>query len=68
MLNTKDAAMALSVTEWWARQLIARGELRAINIGGCDKAARWRVDPEDLSAFMVGRENRSRDLVSAGQS
>lgn len=64
LLNVSDAAVLMGVTPWWVRQLIARGELRAINVGGHEKAARWRIDPEDLSAWMRARENRARDLVA----
>ncbi|MDF1477760.1 helix-turn-helix domain-containing protein [Leifsonia sp. H3M29-4] len=66
LLSVKDTAAALGITEWWVRQLINSGELRAINVGGAEKAARWRVDPEDLRAFIAGRENRARDLTGAG--
>ena len=65
LMSVKDAAAALGVTPWWVRQLIARGELRAINVGGHEKAARWRVDPEDLSTWMRARENRPRDLMAS---
>lgn len=64
LLSVADTAAAMGVTPWWVRQLIARGELRAINVGGHDRAARWRVDPEDLRAWMASRENRSRDLIA----
>src|SRR5699024_4622060 len=62
LLFVKSTAAALGVTPWWVRQLISSGELRAINVGGHDRAARWRVDPEDLRTFMRGRESRARDL------
>lgn len=62
LLEVKDAALVTGVTPWWIRQLIAKGDLRAINVGGPEKAARWRIDPEDLNAWMRERENRPRDL------
>lgn len=62
LLEVKDAALVIGVTPWWVRQLIAKGDLRAINVGGPEKAARWRIDPEDLNAWMRDRENRPRDL------
>lgn len=62
LLDVKSTAAALGVTPWWVRQLVSSGELRGINVGGHDKAARWRVDPEDLHAFMRTRESRARDL------
>ncbi|MGG5172434.1 helix-turn-helix domain-containing protein [Pseudarthrobacter sp. J1738] len=63
LLEVKDAAMVIGVTPWWIRQLIAKGDLRAINVGGYEKSARWRIDPQDLTAWMRDRENRPRDLV-----
>ncbi len=63
LLDVKDAA-AIGMTPWWVRQLIARGELRAIYVGVPEKSARWRVDPEDLNAWLVNRENRPRDLMA----
>jgi hypothetical protein len=65
LLEVKDAALVIGVTPWWIRQLIAKGDLRAINVGGPEKAARWRIDPEDLNAWMRDRENRSRDFGSS---
>lgn len=65
LLEVKEAAAAMGVTPWWVRQLIKKGELRAINVGGPEKAARWRIDPEDLSAWMRERENRPRDLMAS---
>jgi hypothetical protein len=62
LLEVKDAALVIGVTPWWIRQLIAKGDLRAINVGGPEKAARWRIDPQDLNAWMRDRENRPRDI------
>lgn len=58
LLDVKSSAKVLGLTPWWVRRLIARGELRAINVGGQDKAARWRVDPADLDAWMRQRETQ----------
>lgn len=66
LLTVQDTAVVMSRTPWWVRQLIASGELRAINVGGPGRAARWRIDPEDLNAWMTSRESRPRDLVAAG--
>jgi excisionase family DNA binding protein len=62
LLTVKDAAELTGLTSWWVRQLIAKGELRAVNVGSYGKSARWRIDPEDFSAWLVSRENRPRDL------
>lgn len=63
LMEVKTVAEAASVTPWWVRRLIANGELRAINVGGHGRHVRWRVDPEDLNAWMRSRENRRRDLM-----
>lgn len=64
MLTTKETAEALGLSPWWVRRLIDSGELRAINVGGTDKSVRWRIDPEDIVAFMRSRESRPRDLLA----
>ena len=65
LLTVKDAADLTGLTDWWVRQLIAKGEIRAVNVGSYGKSARWRIDPEDLSAWLVSRQNRPRDLVAS---
>lgn len=65
LLTVKDAAELTGLTEWWIRQLIAKGEIRAMNVGSFGKSARWRIDPEDFSAWLVSRENRPRDLMAS---
>lgn len=67
LLTVNDTAELGGITPWWVRQLINRGELRAINVGAQGKAARWRVDPEDLHAWLASRENRPRDLTSSSR-
>lgn len=52
------------MTPWWIRQLITSGKLGGINAGGTETATRWRVDPEDILAWMKSRESRPRDLVA----
>lgn len=64
LVDVKEAAAAIGLTPVWIRQLISKGELRGINVGGHGKAARWRVDPDDLMAWMKSRENRPRDTVT----
>lgn len=65
LLSTREVAAILGVTTAWVRGLITAGEIRAINLGGPERAARWHVDPEDLAAFMRARESRRRDLWAA---
>lgn len=64
LLTTKEAGATLGLSPWWVRRLIDSGELRAINVGGADKSARWRIGPEDIVAFMRSRESRPRDLLA----
>lgn len=64
LLTTRETAALLGVTPDWIRDLITSGELRAINVGGAEKAARWRVDPEDVLAMMQSRQSRPRDLIA----
>lgn len=66
LLTTREVAVAAGISVWWVRQLIARGELRAVNVGGHGTAVRWRVDAEDLRAWLVSRESRARDLTGEG--
>lgn len=63
LLTVTEAAELTGLTCWWVRQLIAKGEIRAVNVGSYGKSARWRIDPEDLRAWLVSRENRPRDLM-----
>lgn len=65
LLTVKDTAELAGLTEWWIRQLIAKGEIRAMNVGAYGKSARWRIDPEDFHDWLMSRENRPRDLVAS---
>lgn len=64
LLDTRTAAEIIGVTPHWIRHLIGIGELRAINVGGPDRSAKWRVEPTDLDAWLVNRQSRPRDLLS----
>lgn len=64
LLSTKDVADLAGITPWWVRQLIAKGELRAIDFSSGPGRPQWRIDPEDLDAWMKSRENRARDLIA----
>lgn len=63
LMTPKEVAAELGVTDWWVRQLINSGALRAMNIGGPGRSARWRIDRADLLAYLASRENRARDLT-----
>lgn len=65
LLTVSEVAMLANLTPWYVRQLISTGEIRAINVGGHGRRARWRIDPDDFRHWMAGRENRKRDLQAA---
>jgi len=50
-LTVKEVADRLDVSEDWIRDLIQAKELKAV------KMKRWRVNPEDLEAFVESRKN-----------
>jgi len=50
-LTVKEVSEKLGVTEKWIRDLIQAKELRATKIG------KWRINPEDLQAFIDSRRN-----------
>lgn len=51
-LNPKQLASLLDVSEWVARNLIRRGEVRAAKIGG-----RWKIHVEDAIRYIEERTN-----------
>ena len=50
-LTVKEVSKKLGVTEKWIRDLIQAKELKATKIG------KWRINPEDLQAFIDSRRN-----------
>ncbi len=55
-LTTGDIAARLAVGEDKVRAWINAGELRAINVATVrGRRPRWRIDPEDLEAFIASR-------------
>jgi excisionase family DNA binding protein len=54
MLTTKDCAARLNLSRAGVIRLCSEGKLRASKIGG------WRIDPDDLEAFIVSRRPASR--------
>ena len=56
LLTVADVAELLKVNRRTVLDLIAAGEMRAINIGGArTHGARWRVTQRDLSRFLDSR-------------
>lgn len=52
VLTTKEAAQVLGVNESRVRQLILRGQLRAVKFG----AKSWMIEVADLRAFKERRK------------
>jgi len=50
--TVKQVSMKLDVTEKWVRDLINAKEIKATKIG------KWRINPEDLEAFIKTRTNK----------
>jgi excisionase family DNA binding protein len=51
-LTVRDVAKQLELTEYRVRQLIREKEIRATKI------RQWRINLEDLKAFIRGRTNK----------
>lgn len=52
-LTVRDVAQRLTISEQGVRDLLQRGHLRGYQVG-----RRWRVEPEDLRAFIDARSAR----------
>lgn len=52
-LTAKQAAEMIGVSVDHVRSLIKLGSLRATNVGRGRKLPRWRIDTEELEAFML---------------
>ena len=62
LFTVADVAELLKVNRRTVLDLIAAGELRAINIGGASThGARWRVAQRDLSRFLDSRASCRTD-------
>ena len=56
LLTVAEVAELLKVNRRTVLDLIAAGEMRAINVGGASThGARWRVTQRDLSRFLDSR-------------
>ena len=55
-LSPEDVAKLLNVSDKHVRNLIATGELEAVNIGTTKKL--WRVSAEHLERFRAARSNK----------
>jgi excisionase family DNA binding protein len=56
LFTVSDVALLLKVSRRTVLDLIAAGEMRAINIGGTRcHGARWRVTEQDLGRFIEAR-------------
>lgn len=55
LLDLGEVATRLGRSTETVRRLIRSGELAAVNIGGRDEGARYRVRAIDLAAFVQAR-------------
>ena len=63
LLTVADVALLLKINRRTVLDLIAAGEIRAINVGGTRcHGARWRVSEQDLSLFLESRASNDRNL------
>jgi len=51
-LTVKEAAKRLGLTEERVRELIVLKQIRATKVG------KWRINPDDLEAFVKSRMNK----------
>jgi excisionase family DNA binding protein len=60
LLTVADVAALLKVHKRTVLDLIAAGDLRAVNVGGTRAhGARWRVGKHDLNCFVEARATRA---------
>lgn len=56
LLEVNHVAHRLSAGQGYVRRLIREGKLKAIRLG-----TRWRIDPDDLEAYIDSCRTASRD-------
>ncbi len=60
LLTTAEAAKQLKLSTDAVCGLIARGRLRAINVGLGQRKPRWRISVEALELFLASRSTSPR--------
>jgi excisionase family DNA binding protein len=59
-LTLADVTEVLNISMAQAYALVKRGDLPAIKIGGEGKAGQWRVEADQLEAFIARMYERTR--------
>ncbi len=54
-MNVREAAQIIGISRPRVYQLIREEKLKATDIGGTRKHARWEIYPEDLQEFIEAR-------------
>jgi excisionase family DNA binding protein len=60
LLTLSDVADLLNVSMSQAYALVRNGELQGLHVGGRNQ---WRVDPDDLDAYIDQAKQRAGDFV-----
>lgn len=67
-LTLADVTEILNISSQQAYALVRSGELPAIQIGGVGKAGQWRVEVDQLEAYIERMYAQTRARVDAGTS
>ncbi len=67
-LTLADVTEILNISSQQAYALVRSGELPAIQIGGVGKAGQWRVEVDQLEAYIERMYAQTRARIDAGVS
>jgi len=67
-LTLADVTEILNISSQQAYALVRSGELPAIQIGGQGKAGRWRVEVDQLEAYIARMYEQTRARVEGSGS
>ena len=67
-LTLADVTEILNISSQQAYALVRSGELPAIQIGGVGKAGQWRVEVDQLEAYIERMYAQTRARIEAGTS
>jgi hypothetical protein len=61
-LSTKQAGEIVGRSDWWVRERIREGAIKASNIATRPGECVWRVDEDDLRAYLADRQYDVRPM------
>jgi len=64
-LTLADVKEVLSISTTQAYSLVNKGELRAFQVGGQGKGGQWRVEAEELEAYIQRMYAQTRARIEA---